>query len=521
MIRIYSQIAKLTGRTAWTLAACVALGSAVLALSGNALAQDKVLTVGNPFGPISMDPALSGNGRAGTWMLPAYEPLVRTNADGTFSPGLATSWALADDGMSLTFDLRQDAKFSDGEVVDAAAVKKSIEYWVSRNGPFSGNLASLKSVDVTGPYQVKVSLTEPNPNLVTEFDSNWLVGDIISPKAVDNPDSLLTGTYGAGPYVLDTEATITGKSYVYIPNEHYYDQSKIYWDKIVIGVFYDQNAAIQAMRAGQLKLLISDPLTGHANANSLGDGIRLVHSPLQWAGIVFIDRRGEVNEVLGDVRVRQALNMGIDRNLVAKALFGDLGKGTAQIQIEGYQGYDPSLEDIYPFDPEKAKALLAEAGYPDGVTIKVGYVNNTMNDTLYQAYAGQLSQIGVTLVAEPYQGFGPMIAATRAKSIESLVFNTNSGVPNIAKYQTLVPGGSLNRYKSEDPELTKLMDEASRLPIAEADEAWKKVYRWIVENAWFLPVAAIDVAYFATSDIDVPEVGQSVNMELVWVKPAD
>ena len=490
------------------------------AVAGGAAAADKVLTVGNPFGPISMDPALSGNGRAGTWLLPAYEPLVRTDADGGFSPGLATSWELADDSMSVVFNLRENAKFSDGEPVDAEAVKKSIEYWVSRKGPFSSNLSSLAAVEVTGPYQVKVSLSEPNPDLVTQFDATWLVGDIISPKAVDAPESLLTGTYGAGPYVLDPEATITGKSYTYVPNKHYYDPSKIYWDKIVIGVFYDQNAAIQAMRAGQLKLLVSDPLTGHANAKTFGEEIRIVHSPLQWAGIVFLDRLGEVNKALGDIRVRKALNMGIDRNLVAKALFGDLASGTDQIQVKGYQGYDEANEAIYPFDPKAAKALLAEAGYPDGLTVNAGYINNTLNEALFQAYAGQLSQIGVTLNSVAYQGWGPLRAATGGKQIETLVFNTNAGVPNIAKFQTLSVTGSLNRYGTQDPELTALIAAASKLPVSQADEAWKKVYAWVVENAWFLPVAAIDVTYFAASDIEVPQVGQSVVLDLALVKPA-
>ncbi len=148
-------------------------------------AQEKVLTVGNPFSPLSMDPSLSGNGRAGTHLLPAYEPLVRVTADGSFEPALATAWAMSPDSKSATFTLRQDAKFSDGEPVNAEAVKKSIEYWrTKKGGPFAVNLATVTSIDVVEPYKVRINVSAPNPALLNLFEAYWLAGNIISPKAL-------------------------------------------------------------------------------------------------------------------------------------------------------------------------------------------------------------------------------------------------------------------------------------------------------------------------------------------------
>ncbi len=152
---------RLTRRAALAGAGALAVGIGLPA----AQAEEKVLTIGSAFSPLSMDPALSGNGRAGIHLMPAYEPLLRTKADGSFEPALATEWSLTDDSKSATFKLRQDARFSDGAPVNAAAVKSSIEYFVNKKGPFSANLATLASIDVVDEFTVRINLSKPQPNL--------------------------------------------------------------------------------------------------------------------------------------------------------------------------------------------------------------------------------------------------------------------------------------------------------------------------------------------------------------------
>lgn len=193
-----------TRRKAWSAASgATLLALATLAAPGAALAQDRVLTVGNPFSPLSMDPSLSGNGRAGTHLMPAYEPQIRVRADGSFEPALATAWALSADSKEATFTLRRDAKFSDGEPVTADAAKKSIEYWGNKKGPFTVNLANVTAIEVLDAHRFKIKLSSPNPALLNLFEAYWLAGDLISPKAPDKPDSLGTQTFGAGPCKQD------------------------------------------------------------------------------------------------------------------------------------------------------------------------------------------------------------------------------------------------------------------------------------------------------------------------------
>ena len=144
--------------------------------------------------------------------------------------------------------------------------------------------------------------------------------------------------------MLDPANTIAGKSYVYVPNPYYYDKSQIVWDKVVIGVFEDQNSAIQAMKTGQLKLLVSDPLTGHANAAKLAPNMRIVSDPVQWTGLFLSDRDGVVNPALQDVRVRQALNFGVDGRWSTRRCSASFAEPTDQLQGRGFIGHDDAIE---------------------------------------------------------------------------------------------------------------------------------------------------------------------------------
>jgi peptide/nickel transport system substrate-binding protein len=485
------------------------------------LAQNaKVLSVGMPFAPFTMDPTLSGNGRAGVHLSPAYEPLIRTQADGKFAAALATAWEISADSKEATFTLRQNAKFSDGEPVTAEAVKKSVEFFISKKGPFSANLASMTGIEVLDKYKFKVKLSQPQPGLLSLFDAYFNSGNIISPKALEKPEQLGNATFGAGPYKLDTAATISGKSYTYVPNEHYYDKSRVKWDKVIVQVFEDQNSGIQALKSGQLKVLVSDPLTGQANSANLPADLRIVSDPVQWTGIVLSDREGVFQPELKDLRVRQAINYALDRKLISNALFGKMADPTVQMQSKGFMGYDPAIEKRYPYDPVKAKALLAEAGYPNGFELKLQYVNNTLSRFLSMAIAGQLKKVGIRVVTEEIQNFGVMNNMARSKKIGALVFNSNSGVPTLARFQTLDPKGSLNFHGSEDATLTKLIAEASLLPLDKADAAWRKVYAHVAEIAWFAPVVASHTVYFVSNSVKAPRIGQSVVIDLIDFAPA-
>jgi hypothetical protein len=134
--------------------------------------------------------------------------------------------------------------------------------------------------------------------------------------------------------------------------------------------------------------------------------------------------------------------------------------------------------------------------------------------------AGQYRKIGVTLKGVELQNLGAIAPGAAQKQFDSLITNTNSGVPYLAKFQVLDPKGSYNNYNSVDPKLTQLIDDASALPADKSEDAWKAVYAYVADIAWFVPVSATHVVYFVTSDVDVPKPGASVVIDLVRMKPA-
>ena len=505
-------------RTWFIAAAMLAVALAVLPFSCIA-AEPNVLTVGNPFSPLSMDPARSGNGRAGTHLMPAYEPLLRMRPDGSFEPALAVAWEMSADSMSATFTLRPNARFSDGEAVTADAARQSIDYWRHANGPFAVNLRNVVAIDVLDRFRFRIRLSSPNPALINLFEAYWLSGDLISPRALRDPAVLRASTAGAGPYKLEPTASVTGKSYTYVPNEFYYDKSRVRWDKIVLTVFEDQNSAIQALKAGQVKLLVSDPLTAHANENRLGDRIRIVSDPGQWVGLVLNDRNGVGNPALKDVRVRQAINYALDRPLITRAFFGSLAAPTDQLQGPGFLGHDDTNEATYPFDPVKARALLAAAGYGNGIGLRLAYPNSTLNALLAQVVMAELRKVGIRVEADEYQNYGALNYAAKLHAFDAVLSNSNSGVPNIARFQTLDPEGSLNYYRTTDAGLTALISTASSLPLKASEQAWKNVYARVVDLAWFAPLVASNIVYLASDQVEMPRPGLAVVVDLINVVP--
>lgn len=515
---------KAAAFTAIALASTIALSACSGTASSSGSASDGSLDVAVSVPPLNgLSPALAGRGPFATYITPAYEPLIRVGADGTISAALATAWETSEDGTQLVFTLRDDAKFSDGGDVTAQSVVDSILYWIEANGPFANQLASLTSAEVTGDDQVTLTSATAFPDMVYLFQSGWLAGAIVAPEAVADPDLLKTGTYGAGPYVLDEDATVTDSKYVYVPNEYYYDQDAIEWDQLTVNVFSDANSGIQAMKAGQMDLMMSDAVTANGNSESLGDDVTVLTSPgTQWTGLVLVDRDGSTNPAMGDVRVRQAINFALDRDLLTQALYGDYGTAHAQLNGEGWPGYDEANDEFYDYDPAKAKELLAEAGYSDGLTIKNIQASGAVNSTLAQAMAAQLAEVGITLETTEVSTYGELTNTVIQGEYSTMMYSGGYTVPALNSASLFGDAdGGYNPLKMHDPQLDEYLATAKAAQGDAADAAWNDVYTWVVENGWWAVVSQSDGVYFVGDDVTVTDPGQAQIIDLATVTPAE
>ena len=328
-----------------------------------------------------------------TW--PVYETLLQVDEDAELAPMLATDWEFSEDGETLSLELRSDVTFSDGEPFDAAAVKANLEHYMAAEGSaVQGAVAPVASVEEVGEFEVDIQLEEPTTEILSVLASN-LGGIMISPAALDN-DDLASNPVGTGAYTI--ESFQPSQEAVYVRRE---DEGGI-WDpdtgnvaRVEISAITSPDARDNALRSGQVDLVSS---TGDTSAfgNQVETG-ELQVTDLAAPNLVGMYFNTDV-EPLGDPLVRQAINHAINREEIVGA-FAPLNEPRVQPWPDALPGADPSREEQYDYDPDRARELLDEAGHADGFAIPGNFLVATASDIdrIAEAVQGDLSAVGIDI----------------------------------------------------------------------------------------------------------------------------
>ncbi|MEU1178623.1 ABC transporter substrate-binding protein [Streptomyces sp. NPDC005820] len=476
--------------TALVLTAC----SGGTSSKGGAKSVGDVLTFGAPLSPPSLNPAV-GDPAYSAFYQWAYDPLVVMRPDGRFGPGLAVKWGYVGKGnRAYELTLRKGIKFSDGEALDARAVKTYLDYQRSqKTGSVAGLLVNVESIDVTGPLTVRLKLRASDPNLTFAFAQAFGGGDIASPKAVGKPASLDNGTAGAGPYMLDASRTVASDHYTFVPNPYYWNKDRQHWKEVTIRVIPNSSSMVQAMRAGQVQAALGDATTLGA---AEGAGLTVLAPPQAMTGLNLADRQGKVSKPLSDVRVRQALNYAVDRKAIAKALYGDEKLALTQYALPGQAGYEASLDAIYPYDPARAKSLLAAAGYPNGFKLPVLDTTLVGLDKMTQAVSGQLSKVGVKLqITTKPTASDYFVAMTSGKYPAPVI---GYGLANMATLHVgfVSAQGPFNPFHTSDPHLDALYEQYFAADEKDSTALQKQINAYLTKQAWALPVVGSPLSYY-------------------------
>jgi peptide/nickel transport system substrate-binding protein len=501
------------------LIAAVTLGICVTALAacgggtstdgGGGSTQSQSITISSLTSPLSLDPAKNSNTVESQYFMDlAYEPLIRLEPSGELAPGLASSWKYVGGGQEeFELTLRGDARFSDGSPVTAESVVDSIDYVREAKGPLAPYVEAIKSEEAVGKNKVVLHLTQPNPTIALTLTQRFLLGDIIGPRGIKDPESLGTTTDGAGQYTLDPKQTVAGDHYTFVPNPHYFEPSAVHFKTFTVRVIENPQTALAALQSGQISYMSGNPTLAPAAESA---GINVVSTLEAWYGAFLFDRNGEVTPALGEQKVREALNYATDREGITQALFGEYGKPTAEPTVSGYkgEGYVPALEGKYPYEPEKAKELLAEAGYPNGFKVTMGATNAFGNGVgMAQALASDWEKIGVTVQIKQYKDINSIVGPWSAKELPTVAGYYDAQPMFIFAGQALVKdAGLFNPWESEDPQLTKLIEAAYAAAPADQADAWAAVTERVVEIGWFVPVTAGAAVYFAAEGLEGVEV---------------
>jgi peptide/nickel transport system substrate-binding protein len=437
------------------------------------------LAFGISFAPSDIDPS-EGTGQYKIVTGLAYEALIHMEPNGTFSPGLATGWRISKGNTRFVFTLRHDARFSDGTPVTARAVAAWLNYvqHAPANATGLGEFGKSPSFTAAGKWTVRISLKSPEPSIpwiLSDDDATW--GLVAGPKCFSHA-KLTKATCGAGPYMLVPGQTVASDHYTFVPNPYYYDPSKQYWRKVSVKVVTTPSSMLQALQSGQLDVAEGDSTT---MAAARAAGFKVTVAPDETLDF-FLNVSGSLEKALADIRVRQALNYALNRPVLAKTI---VGFGTDE--VFGLGGFNKKYNDYYHYNPAKAKALLAAAGYANGLTIgpvDVDAWNGQLGTPIAEAVASQLAAVGVTLKLQPEN----TVASWGNLYATSPMFEVGpTFVPESPAYiqiltQTAAP------FDVHDPILTSLGAAAKK--AADPTKYYQRLTARAVTQAYFLPIVA-------------------------------
>lgn len=508
-------------------AACAALALALTGCSGSpdtaSTGGDATLTIAVPTAPVSLDTLKAATGAPGTWYeTPAYAGILERDANGDYRPGLAEKFGYVGDGNTeYQFTLRKGLHFADGSPLTAKEAAASLTYFTeTTTGPNRAMYAPL-TFTATDDLTVDITASQPTPLIPWLLTAAALGGAPISPAGIADEKARASDTFGAGPYVLDKKQTVNGDTYVYTPNDQYWDQDAIVWDKIELKVIANSTQQVQALKTGQVDVIIGDASIA---GTVTGDGLTQIESPSLTENLFLMDRDGTLVPGLADKRVRQALNYAVDRKAVTEAAYGDYGTPTAQPAIDGGEdfGYDPTLDDAYPYDPAKAKKLLAEAG-AEHITIPATYLSYSPSDTtVAQALASQFTAVGVTLDLKPEPDFGSWVNDLVSGKYAATLLTAGGGPMYLATQFAWTPDAVMNTFKVSDDAVNERFATLAAATGADVKPAATALNKTIVDEALAVTVASIDSIYiFNENEVGLAFIGDTGDLAPItsWTRP--
>lgn len=452
--------------------------------------------------PNNLDPALSTQAADNTYMYMFYDRLTEISEDLEVVPYLATEWAYGADGSTFTMSLREDAQFHDGTPFNADAVVANINRSLTKQGAATARaLAGVTGIEKIGEYEVQFNLTGGQPsNLPVLLAGN--PGAMLSPAFIANETIDLKtgfGDVGSGPYKVVEYNPGQSASYVRAPN--YWDPGRQLAAEFSIS-FVDPAARINGVRTGEFDLGQS-AATDSAEAISIGESGGFNAYPYVINTVYGALFNPGSTGVLANQQIRQAIMHGMDRDAINEGLFEGRCEPRFQPFPEGNKYYFPEIEERYPFDPERARQLVAESGISDpsfDIQVSPGSY-----EPFAQVMQAQLEDIGITMNIIPSETSAvPVNFISGASPASYLVV---LAYPDLASLYANWYGGPfgnmLNPAVPEAAAIRAAAAAANSTALSEQQQiaAWREVYTQIQELAVFAPGCAAPQVWMSGDDV--------------------
>lgn len=462
----------------------------------------------------SLNPYGQDNNVTNQVMFHVYEPLVTQDRDLSIIPCLADSWEESEDGMTWTFKLHEGVKFHDGSDFTSEDVVASYDYAREPGSSYNSRFTSVESVEAVDDYTVVIHMKNKYPLLLTDLAMVCISNkENIEGKT---PEEVGSSVIGTGRYKLVEH--VKEDHIDMVANEEYWggapEIKSVRFRPI-------SNAATRTatMLSGELDVMGGVSVQDVERLEAT-EGIHVVSEPSMEMIYMNMEQMLDDNPAvegggnpLKDVRVRQAMYQAIDTDMIINNVMQGHAYPTATLIRDTFNGYSPELER-FPYDPEAAKALLAEAGYPDGFTITLDAGSDiTVNSSeVAQAVAGYLEKVGikVNLNLMPSATFLPHIRPYEHKTgllISAWSVYTGEGITMMNQhcytYDQEKGTGNANRGHYSNPEVDKLISEAMQESDKERRaELTKQIDKMTHDDVAYIPLYVQENIFAVKDDID-------------------
>tara|TARA_R110002051_G_scaffold5063_2_gene27241 strand:- start:14111 stop:15634 length:1524 start_codon:yes stop_codon:yes gene_type:complete len=477
------------------LSAAVALAMAGTAFSGPTLAAGK-LTLSSSQDPGSWDPVDTFLVAWAAVSTNIFDGLTYRGPDMELVPGLAESWEELDEGKRIRFTLRQNVSFHNGEPFNAEAVKYTFDRLLGEEGakgPQRSNYIAIESVEVIDEYTVDMKLTTPDPVLLTKLAGYGAM--IVPPKYIEEKgeDFFNLNPVGTGAFKFVSYQPKVGINL---------EANADYWggapklSELEYRFITEPATAVAELQAGRVDIVIPPIIPiGMIPVIEADDNLDIVSVPGPTVDALRFNTR---DGITADPRVRKAIIMAVDRKTIVDSILAGQGAEIATFQSALSFGHDPELAPL-PYDPEAAKALLAEAGVAAGSPLQIDIRGNdaTMNEVA-QVVASFLQMVGLNATIQPYET-NVLLNDIIPQGKTGAMFQQKWGgwtfdYDNTA-YSMYHSGEKWNPYEKDETLDALLESQRPLTDRAERERILKEVGAYIADRALELPLYNSNAIY--------------------------
>ena len=455
-------------------------------------AQAETLRYAYRIDPNSLDPYALAETFTLAWLGNLYEPLVSRGKELELVPGLATDWEQVEPDV-WRFTLREGVTFHEGQPFTADDVIFSIERVRTEGSDMAYVVASVTEVRKIDDHTVDMVTDGPNPILpqqITSFymmDKEWSEanGATVASSVKEGIENYATTNLnGTGPFKIAERQV--GFRTVMVPNEAWWGEPEHNLTEVIYTPVESDATRVAALLSGELDMIYPVPIQDVPRVNG-ADGISVMQSPELRTIFLNMDQaRDELlySNVTGknpfkDKRVRQAIYQAIDVVAIQERVMGGASRPSALMVGPGINGYDASIDERMPYDPEASKALLAEAGYPDGFRIGMDCPNDRyVNDEeICLAVVGMLARVGIEVDLNAQtrsKYFAKILSRDQSFSLlgwQPLTYDSHSPLANVMH----TPGDDIGTYNVGSYSNAEV-DRLAKLVETEADPEQRQAY---------------------------------------------